>query len=91
MVATLVTAPATEAIVGQPIVVTGAGWGVAVVTVTISEPESGLNLQVLLTPATGAITTVGVIALSAEVPGIWKFVATDGTSTVEADIKISAS
>lgn len=79
-----VSLDAVEALEGRPVLITGAGWAVADVTVTV---DHGPLASIVLTPATGDITSDGVIVWAPEV-GTYELTADDGTDSISAVVKV---
>lgn len=69
---------------GEPVVITGAGWAVADVTVTV---DHGPVQSVVLTPATGAITSDGVLEWAPDI-GTYTLTADDGSDSIAATLEV---
>jgi hypothetical protein len=75
---------------GQNENITGTGWAITTpIALTISNPDQTEDIIVTKTSdGAGAIDFSTVLKFAPEHPGIWKFSATDGTSTVVAQTQV---
>jgi len=69
---------------GRPVVITGAGWATDDVTVSI---DHGPLASVTLAPATGAITSDGIVDWCPEI-GTYILTADDGSDSIEATLEV---
>lgn len=76
----------TVARVGQQVPVTGSGWSTNPVTISLYTPNGAIEVEADFTPATGNISGFRFKPTEA---GKFSMTATDGASTVAADIQVS--
>lgn len=88
MAAVLTPADGTEFVVGEPIAISGTGFGAtATVHISITTQEESEDVTYTVVAASGAWALPGTF--TPDVPGMYMITAEDGTNTETSTVKVS--